>query len=106
MITAGQTLSKLGAQQLNQGSRILNIFLICGYCLLVLRGLVWVVILRNIKLSVAYPAISITYVLILAISYYFFHEPVAAQKIVGALFIVAGVFCIGVGEFGNKNEIK
>ncbi len=104
MITVGQSLAKFGARQFNQDNQIINVFIISGYFLLVCRGLIWIFILREIKLSVAYPFISITYILILAISHCLFDEPITPQKIIGALFLIGGIFCIGLGEFKRERR--
>jgi drug/metabolite transporter (DMT)-like permease len=104
IIAVGQTLSKLGAQHLEAHHQIINIFIISGYCLLILRGVVWIWVVRYFKLSLAYPFISITYVFILLISHYFFHEPLTVQKIIGAFLLVGGVCCVGVGELKNKKN--
>ncbi len=104
IIVGGQTLAKLGVQQLQKYNQVINIFIICGYCLLIFRGLIWIWVVREFKLSLAYPFISITYVFILMISHYFFYEPLTAQKIVGAFFLVGGVYCVGLGEFKNKKS--
>jgi len=107
LITMGQTLAKFGVQRWAETHRMINIFIVTGYFLLIIRGAVWVWILRHVKLSLAYPFISITYVFILLISHYLFNEPITPRKIVGAFFLIIGIFCIGYGEFktqtgGNK----
>jgi drug/metabolite transporter (DMT)-like permease len=102
MIVVGQTLAKFGVQKLQKYNQVMNIFIICGYCLLIFRGVIWIWVVRRFKLSLAYPMISITYVFILLISHYFFYEPLTAQNIVGAFLLVGGVCCVGVGEFKNK----
>lgn len=106
MIVAGQTLAKLGVQRLQEDNRIVNIFIIGGYFLLILRGVAWVWIVRKVKLSVAYPFISITYVFVLLISYYFFNESLGIRKVLGALLVMTGIFFVGYGELKNKQNRK
>lgn len=103
-IAVGQTLSKFGVQQAEETRRIINIFIISGYVLLVLRAAIWIWVVRKVKLSLAYPVLSITYVLILLISYYIFNEPLTIRKILGAVLIMAGVFLVGYGELRNRKS--
>lgn len=102
IIAVGQTLAKLGIQHLQAHKQILNVFIISGYCLLILRGLTWIWVIRNVKLSLAYPFISITYVFILLISHYLFNEPLTTRQLLGALLVVGGIFCVGYGGLKNR----
>jgi len=100
----GQTLAKLGVQRLQEENQLINIFIIAGYFLLVLRGVVWVWIVRKVKLSVVYPFISISYVFILLISHYLFNESLGIRKVLGAGLVMVGIFFVGYGELKNKKS--
>lgn len=54
----------------------------------------WIIALRFVKLSVAYPLTSLNYVGILLGSYYFFDEKLTLTRIVGVLFIFIGVLFV------------
>lgn len=54
----------------------------------------WVVALRFIKLSVAYPLTSLNYVGILLGSYYFFHEEITLIRLIGVALIFIGVLFV------------
>lgn len=54
----------------------------------------WVVALRFIKLSVAYPLTSLNYVGILLGSHYFFHEEITLIRVVGVALIFIGVLFV------------
>jgi drug/metabolite transporter (DMT)-like permease len=54
----------------------------------------WVVALRFIKLSIAYPLTSLNYVGILFGSYYFFHEQITLIRVVGVALIFIGVLFV------------
>jgi len=56
----------------------------------------WVVALRYVKLSIAYPLTSLNYIGILLGSYYFFNEKVTLTRIVGVLLVFAGVLLVAV----------
>jgi multidrug transporter EmrE-like cation transporter len=51
----------------------------------------WMLALTKTDLSYAYPFTSLSFVLVLAMSAYFFNEPVTARKVLGMALIVAGI---------------
>ena len=108
LLVIGQISTKYGVLLLNNVSPEtfffrFNPYIAVGYSCLVLRGIAWVFILRKIELSVAYPFLSISFVIILIFSYYLFGEQIPPQKVIGTFFIIAGVISIG---FSNTAEIK
>ncbi|WP_369010357.1 EamA family transporter [Nostoc sp. CHAB 5836] len=61
------------------------------YCLGVVN---WILALRSVKLSVAYPLTSLNYVGILFGSYYFFNEVITLTRIAGVITIFIGVLLV------------
>ncbi|MBD2679981.1 MULTISPECIES: multidrug efflux SMR transporter [Nostoc] len=61
------------------------------YCLGVVT---WILALRSVKLSIAYPVTSLNYVGIFLGSYYFFNEVITLTRILGVLTIFAGVLLV------------
>ena len=57
----------------------------------------WMAALTKFDLSYAYPFMSLSFVLVLALSTLFFHEPVTAAKVLGVIFIMAGIIIGGRG---------
>jgi multidrug transporter EmrE-like cation transporter len=57
----------------------------------------WILVLRRLPLTVAYPFTSISYVILLLAGCALFHEPLTAPKAVGVALIVVGVAvsCLG-----------
>jgi multidrug transporter EmrE-like cation transporter len=55
---------------------------------------VWIMALSRVPVSVAYPMLSIGYVVNAIIAYYWFGEPLAMQKMLGIGFIVVGVVLV------------
>ena len=43
----GQTLAKYGAQEIQKTDTIVNAYIIAGYAMLLLRGFVWIFILKK-----------------------------------------------------------
>lgn len=56
----------------------------------------WIVALRQVKLSVAYPLTSLNYVGILLGSSYFFNEEINSIRILGVSLIFVGVLLVAV----------
>ena len=55
---------------------------------------VWIMALSRVPVSIAYPMLSIGYVVNAAVAYFWFGEPLAAQKLLGLGFIVIGVVLV------------
>jgi multidrug transporter EmrE-like cation transporter len=63
----------------------------------------WMVALRDLRLSIAYPLTSLNYVGILAGSYYWFGERISIARVTGVILIFLGVLLVAV--FGrNRSE--
>jgi drug/metabolite transporter (DMT)-like permease len=56
----------------------------------------WIVALRYVKLSIAYPLTSLNYVGILFGSYYFFDEKISITRIIGVVAIFIGVLLVAI----------
>ena len=54
----------------------------------------WIATLSRLPVSVAYPLVSIGYVLNAAAAWYLFGESLTAQKLIGIGFIVVGVILV------------
>ncbi|MCC5608506.1 EamA family transporter [Nostoc sp. CHAB 5834] len=93
---SGQLLMKHTMSNTNEGLFnwvfIQNLVLaISVYCLGVLN---WILALRSVKLSIAYPLTSLNYVGILFGSYYFFAEEITLTRIAGVITIFFGVLLV------------
>lgn len=58
----------------------------------------WIIALRFIKLSVAYPLTSLNYIGILLGSYYFFNEEIPPIRLVGVFFVFVGVLLVALPQ--------
>jgi len=97
---AGQIAARLGAGPFIASWQV-NIWIIISYACLGIRGFLWALSLRNIPLSVAYPLLSINYLLILGAAALIFKEPVSTGNIIGSFLIISGLICFA---FGEKNR--
>ncbi|MEH1943627.1 MAG: EamA family transporter [Nostoc sp.] len=61
------------------------------YCLGIVN---WILALRSVKLSIAYPLTSLNYVGILLGSYYFFNEVITLTRIAGVITIFVGIILV------------
>lgn len=55
---------------------------------------VWIMALSRVPVSIAYPMLSIGYVINAFVAWQWFGEPLSAQKLLGIGFIVVGVWLV------------
>jgi multidrug transporter EmrE-like cation transporter len=67
---------------------------IAGIACYVISVFVWIVGLSRVPVSVAYPMLSLGYVVNAIAAYYLFGEAVNAQRWLGIGFIIAGVYLV------------
>lgn len=58
--------------------------------------LLWLLVLRTLPVSVAYPMLSLNYVLVLLASRFIWHERLTRRHLLGIPLIIAGIFLLGV----------
>jgi len=69
--------------------------LILGYGLHACNALLLILALRDGELSVLYPIYSLSYVWVILLSMYFFHDQLNPWKVGGVLLVMAGVGLLG-----------
>lgn len=105
----GQIMTKWRIMVLTQGKHFENTFyyyktlfldplFLLGLLSVLPAGLCWVVAIKNIHLSYAYPFVGLTFAFVVVLSAVFFHEPLTLSKLLGVLLIVAGVTLVGIYE--------
>jgi multidrug transporter EmrE-like cation transporter len=65
-----------------------------GLACYVVSVVVWILGLSRVEVSIAYPMLSIGYIVNALAAWYLFGESLTAQKLVGIGFIVAGVVLV------------
>ncbi len=68
-------------------------FAASGICALVAM-LVWMYVLKHYEFSLAYPLLSISYVIGLLAAYFVFHEAVPLTRWIGVIIVMVGVYFI------------
>ena len=69
-----------------------NVFL--GLTLYAISTVFWLVALSKIELSIAYPMLSLGYVLLMILSFFLLHESITLYKVIGTILVVAGITLI------------
>ena len=97
IIVCGTILSKYVALRYEGASvqRFTDPIFIGGYILLLVRGFTWMIALKHIPLSKAYPFLSLTFPLILLISIMVFREQFTWYKGAGTILIITGIIING-----------
>jgi drug/metabolite transporter (DMT)-like permease len=75
-----------------------NPFILGGFTFVFGGALFWLAVISRWPLSLAYPLLSISYILGIIASVLFLHERVTLLQLVGVLVIVAGVSLVGIGS--------
>jgi multidrug transporter EmrE-like cation transporter len=68
--------------------------ILAGLCCYGVSVVVWIMALSRVPVSVAYPMLSIGYVVNAFAAWWLFGESLAAQKLIGIGFIVVGVWLV------------
>jgi undecaprenyl phosphate-alpha-L-ara4N flippase subunit ArnE len=57
--------------------------------------LLWLLVLQRLEVGIAYPMLSLNFVLITLVARFLFHEPVDSRHWVGVALVIAGVVLLG-----------
>ncbi len=93
---SGQFLFKNGAIKLAEGGKdfpliLLNPSIFFGMAAYFISAIMYVMVLRHIPLSVAYPSVSLSYIAVIIGGHFFFGEALTITKVIGTVFIMVGV---------------
>lgn len=94
--TAGQLLMKYTMSHTTEGFFTWSFFqqLVLAISVYSIGIANWILALRFVKLSIAYPLSSLNYVGILLGSYYFFNEKITLVRVIGVFLIFIGVLFV------------
>lgn len=73
------------------GRLLLNPWVISSFLAAFLASLSWMAAMTKFPLSFAYPFTSLSFVLVMFLSLFFFYEPITVPKAVGMGLIIAGI---------------
>ncbi len=81
----------------------LNPYVLLGFAIYACSTLTWMLLISRVKLSVAYPMISISYVIVMILSAWILKEDVNwLYGLAGLVFIASGVTFVGKGMSGGE----
>lgn len=104
--TTAQLLLKVGMTQIGEfeftlantwsvGFKIVsNLPIITGLSLYVASVAVWLLVLSRLPVSLAYPMLSLGYIVNAIAAYFLFGEPLTSMKLLGIFIIIAGVYVV------------
>ena len=91
---AGQMLLKAGSDAPDFVSQVLRPSTLCGLALYGSAAFLYMVALRKIPVSVAFPSVSLSYAIVAVLGHFLFGEPFGIKQIGGIVLIMGGVVLI------------
>ncbi|HEY8910158.1 MAG TPA: transporter [Desulfosporosinus sp.] len=91
-----QVLMKIGATkvQLNLIAIVTNWYIMAGLSLYAFSAVFWIFAISKVQLSVAYPMVSLGYIIVFALSYFILGEPISLLRVLGLVTIIIGVVIV------------
>jgi multidrug transporter EmrE-like cation transporter len=109
--TAGQltlkaamdSIGRIGSAQVNDlgdtvGRAVREPKLWVGLALFGISALFWLVVLSRVNLSLAYPVVGFSYIVVVATARFVFHEHVPVLRWVGVAVIAVGIALVGLSS--------
>ena len=69
-----------------------------GLALFGISALFWLVVLSRVELSLAYPMVGVSYVIVVTFARFVLHENVPALRWAGVVIIAAGIAVVGISS--------
>ena len=100
-LSGGQILFKLAARDMREGEPLvqqvlLNFWLYVALAVYGFATIFWIVLLRQVPLSVAYPFAALAFFFVPVLAHFGLGEPVRWQTFAGAAIIFVGVWVSGL----------
>lgn len=93
----GQILLKQGADAPDFLSQVLRPSTLCGLALYGSAAFLYIIALRKLPVSIAFPSVSLSYAIVAVLGHFIFGEPFGLKQIGGIVLIVSGVVLINQG---------
>ena len=91
---AGQLLLKAGADAPDIISQLMRPSTLAGLALYGSAAFLYIIALRKIPVSVAFPSVSLSYAIVAVLGHFLFGEPFGIKQIGGIVLIMGGVVLI------------
>lgn len=100
---AMESIGRIGSAQVSEAGQTVTRalkepLLWIGLILFGISALFWLVVLSRVDLSLAYPFVGLSYVVIVALAHFIFGESVPALRWVGVTVIAVGIALIGLSS--------
>lgn len=82
-----------------------NPFVLLGLAVFVGTSMLWLIVLSRVKLSLAYPLLSMSYVLAIFLSWLLLKEHIPWMRILGAFVIISGVCLVSITAFNVTGAV-
>ncbi len=83
-----------------------SLYLIPMYCCLFIRGGIWLYLLNEMRLGLAYSLSSIGYLVIPLLSYLILGERIQIKHLSGGALILAGITLYGIAEQRRREKTR
>jgi undecaprenyl phosphate-alpha-L-ara4N flippase subunit ArnE len=80
-----------------------NWVVVLGLVLFVASALCWLIVLTDVPLGVAYPFVSLTYIVVMFYDKFFENREILALNWIGLVAIVAGIILINWGQWNTSS---
>ena len=104
LIAAGQVLFKLTSREVGDFNAsglfalLLNPYLLTALAVYGTGTIVWIYVLKNVPLTIAYSFMALTFCIVPILSHWFFGEPLSWKYAVGVALIIAGMLMINAQQ--------
>lgn len=100
---AMEAIGRIGTAQVSEAGQTIaralkEPLLWIGLVLFGISALFWLVVLSRVALSLAYPFVGLSYVVVVVLARFFFHEHVPPLRWVGVSVIAVGIALIGISS--------
>jgi uncharacterized membrane protein len=96
---SAQVLMKIGMSSTTADASIMeaatNYYVLSGFAAYGIGAVLWLKVLSRVELSLAYPLVSLAFVLVAILSWLVLGERLSPSRIIGIALIVAGVTLMG-----------
>lgn len=90
----GQLLLKVGASAESFVAQLFRPSTIFGLFLYGVAAFLYIIALRKLPVSVAFPSVSLSYAIVAVMGHWLFNEPFGWQQIAGIVLIMGGVLLV------------
>jgi len=77
---------------------VIDPYIFCGLAAAFVAALAWMAALTQLELGKAYPLMSLSFAVVLALSSWLLGEPLTAHRVAGVALIILGAAVVGYGR--------